>query len=183
METASAPIWRASSTVATRIFRFESGDRVVLAERWRMRPRSFPYPRCPNIAAPRWTTAAFAPPSAIRLAAGGTWTSPGIGPTVIPWSIGTITVRRVFRSMIRSSRIFFPITVAPPDDPGRPDLPVDPADFQQIVQVRRVVGVLEPLLVLHFPRGHEFREGPVDAHEFLDVGLHHAAQDVDLPLP
>ena len=53
------------------------------------------------------TIAAFAPPSAMRFAAGGIWISPGIGPTVTPWSIGTSTLLRVFRSMIRSRRIFF----------------------------------------------------------------------------
>src|SRR4030066_1559433 len=132
------------------------------------------------MAAPRWTTAALAPPSAMRLAVGGVWVRPGMGPTVIPWSNGTMTVRRVFRSTILSSRIFLPIIPSPPPIPG-PVLPVGAPDLEHLVEIRRAVRVLQRLLVLHRPRCDQLREAPVDAHQFLDVRLHHGAQEGDLP--
>src|SRR3990170_4127925 len=122
------------------------------------------------MAAPRCTTAALAPPSATRFAIGGICTRPGIGPTVIPWSIGTMTVLRVFRSTIRSRRIRFPIIVPPSGSRGREvSLLVDLADLQQVVEVGRAVGIFERLVVLHLPGGDQFREIPVDAHQLLDV--------------
>src|SRR4030043_55656 len=133
------------------------------------------------MAAPRWTMAALAPPSAMRLAVGGIWMRPGMGPTVIPWSNGTMTVRRVFRSTILSSRIFLPIIPFFPPIPG-PVLPVGAPDPEQLVEVRRAVRVLQRLLVLHRPRCDQLREAPVDSHQFLDVRLHHGAQEMDLPL-
>src|SRR4030066_2107952 len=126
------------------------------------------------MAAPRWTTAALAPPSAMRLAVGGIWMRPGMGPTVIPWSNGTMPLRAVFRSMILSNRIFLPIIPFFPPLPG-PVLPVGAPYLQQLVEVRRAVRVLQRLLVLHLPRSHQLREAPVDAHQFLDVRLHHGA--------
>src|SRR3972149_1023820 len=106
------------------------------------------------MAAPRCTIAAFAPPSAMRFAVGGIWTSPGIGPTVIPWAMGTSTVRWVFRSMIRSRRIFFPIIGGSPPARGSPraaPLLERPADLEEFVQIGQVVGEFHRLLVLHLP--------------------------------
>src|SRR3972149_10373812 len=105
------------------------------------------------MAAPRWTTAALAPPPAMRVAVGGIWMRPGMGPTVIPWSNGTITVRRVFRSTILSSRIFLPIIPFFPPLPG-PVLPVGAPDLEHLVEIRRAVRGLQRLLVLHPPRSH-----------------------------
>src|SRR5512141_3521742 len=117
------------------------------------------------MAAPRCTIAALPPPSAMRFAAGGIRSSPGIGPTVTPWSMGTSTVLRVFRSMIRSRRIFFPIIGRAPPARGSPravPLPERPADLEEFVQVGKVVGEFHRLLVLHLPGRHHLRQRPVD---------------------
>src|SRR5659263_9519 len=131
------------------------------------------------MAAPRCTIAAFAPPSAMMFAVGGTWISPGIGPTVTPWSMGTRTVLWVFRSMIRSRRIFFPIIGRAPPARGSPraaPLLERPANLEEFVQIGQVVGEFHRLLVLHFPGRHHVRQRPVDRHQFVDVGLHHPPQ-------
>ncbi len=52
---------------------------------------------------------AFAPPETIIPTVTRISSRPGMGPTVVPWSIGTITVRLVSRLRMRSRRICLPI--------------------------------------------------------------------------
>ena len=114
-ETASAPMRIASSTSVTSTFESGSGLSDVLAERWTISPMSFPEPRCPATTMPLWTMIALAPPVTMRSTVVRMSSSPRIGPRVMPWSIGTMTVRPELRLMIRSSRIFLPIILWPPE--------------------------------------------------------------------
>src|SRR5208337_1386621 len=109
IDTPSAPIFRAFVTEFTRTLLFGSGPTDVLADRWRISPTSRPLWRWPWSASPTWPITAFAPPSATRFTACDRSISPGIGPFVTPWSIGTMTVFLVLRSMILSRRISFPL--------------------------------------------------------------------------
>ena len=113
METASAPSAIASSTVHTCTLSFGSGLSEVLPERWMNRPMSRPCLRCPRLTSPLWSTIAFAPPSLTSDMTFVISISPSICPMEKPWSMGTITARPVFRFMIRSILISFPIMVIP----------------------------------------------------------------------
>src|SRR5512136_2653507 len=112
MLTPSAPILRASSTVATRTLLLGSGPNAVEAERWIISPRSRPYPRWPNAAAPLCTMAASAPPEATASAMDLTLFIPLMGPTVTPWSMGIMTAFPVLRLNILSMRIDVPLNLA-----------------------------------------------------------------------
>ena len=109
METASAPSAIASSTVQTCTLSFGSGLSEVDPERWMKRPMSRPFLRWPRFTSPLWSTIAFAPPSLTSEMTFVISRSPSICPIENPWSIGTMTARPVFRFIIRSILISFPI--------------------------------------------------------------------------
>ena len=113
IETASAPRAIASSTVQTCTLSFGSGLSEVDPERWMMRPMSRPCFRWPRLTSPLWSTMAFAPPSLTSEMTFVMSSSPSICPIENPWSIGTMTDLPVFRFMIRSILISFPIIFTP----------------------------------------------------------------------
>ena len=113
IETASAPSAIASSTVQTWTLSFGSGLSEVDPERWMNKPMSRPCFRCPRLTSPLWRMIAFAPPSLTSEMTFVMSSSPSICPIENPWSIGTMTERFVFRFMIRSILISFPIMVTP----------------------------------------------------------------------
>ncbi|OPY50597.1 MAG: hypothetical protein A4E51_01703 [Methanosaeta sp. PtaU1.Bin055] len=108
MLTASAPTRMASSTSVTRTLWLGSGPRLELADRWTISPTSRPYPRWPKRGSPMWPRTAFAPPSATLSTAPWRSISPSMGPTVRPWSMGTMTVRPVLLLKILSILMDFP---------------------------------------------------------------------------
>ncbi len=110
IDTASAPSFRASSTVATRTFEFELTPMSVDAERCRISPTSCPVVLCPWGTSPLCISTAVAPPSTTSPTVLFMSISPGIGPTLIPWSIGTITAFPLCLSMILSILMFLPNT-------------------------------------------------------------------------
>ena len=109
--TASAPSLMASSTVQTRVLMLGSSEKAVLPDRCTIRAVS--PPREPRLreAMPLWTTTAFAPPSVARDTACRMSAMPAMGPTLTPWSMGTITVLPVFRFMMRRSRFSLPVMI------------------------------------------------------------------------
>ena len=115
MDTPSAPILIASSTVQTITFSFGSSPSVVLALRWMMRPMSRPWRRWPEPTAPLWAMMALAPPSTTICTAFFISCRPGMGPTVVPWSMGIMTVRPEPRSTNRSVLTSLPSTLGPPE--------------------------------------------------------------------
>ncbi len=108
MDTPSAPNFIASSTEQTRVLALGYGDRLVDADRCKINPTSIPPPRWPSPTRPLCSTMALAPPFATFCIVCFISSRPSIGPTEMPWSIGTITVLPVFRLMIRSNRIRLP---------------------------------------------------------------------------
>ncbi|KAF5037859.1 hypothetical protein DSECCO2_560290 [anaerobic digester metagenome] len=108
-DTASAPSLMPSSTELTRILALGKGERVVLAERWMMRPTSRPWPRWAQRGRPLCIRTALAPPSATLLTVSRRSTRPAMGPTVVPWSRGTMMLRPVLRLKMRSSRTLLPM--------------------------------------------------------------------------
>ncbi len=105
----------AFSTEVTRTLWSGSDPRDVLAERCIMSPMSLPYPLCPQSTIPLCIKTAFAPPLATSSMVSVISMIPGTGPMETPWSMGTITLFPVFRSMILSILIVLPIMHTPPN--------------------------------------------------------------------
>jgi hypothetical protein len=113
MDTASAPILSASSTVVTRIFWSVRLLNLVLAERCTIKPMSRPKDRWLYGMMPLCSTTAVAPPWATLSMVDLMSTSPSMGPMVMPWAMGTMTARPVPRSIIRSILTLLPSTFSP----------------------------------------------------------------------